>query len=386
MKHKFLSKKYWDGVSTAMSEASTLKKSENLINLSIGDIDFITHKDIIDAAKKDALTGHTKYTDACGDPQLLNEIVNFYDEEYKFKVKKSEIIATVGACHGMFLALQAILNEGDEVIVPEPYFTPYLEQVKLCGGKFVPLKVHEEDEFSIDIKKLESLINKNTRAIILNYPNNPTGAVLSRETIEGICEIAIKHDLIILSDEVYDAYVYEGDFKPVFMFPGMKERTITLQSFSKSYAMTGWRIGYTLAPDYIIDTMREINEGICFTAPSISQRAALHGMMMRNKVQPSMISAFKERISYSYERINKIKNLSVIKPKGGIYLFMNIKKTGMTSDEFSRFLMDNAEVKVLSGTAFGTSGEGYVRIACTVSIDKLKCAYDRMEKLLNKTL
>ena len=388
MKHKFLSKKYWNSVSTPMAEAVELAhKYEDLINLSLGDPDLITDSRIINGAFNDAHNGHTKYTDSVGDPELLEEISLYYKKEYGYQVQSKEIMAVVGACHGMHLVLEAILDDGDEVIVPEPYFTPYDNQIKLVGGKLIPLETCEEDDFQIDIEKLKALISNRTKAIIVNTPNNPTGTCLSMDSMKALSEIAIEKDLIIIVDDIYGAFSFSEPFVPITTIAGMKDRTITIGSFSKDYAMTGWRIGYILAPDYLINCIRDINEGVCFSAPSISQRAAMHALRLRETIQPDIVNEYKKRVFYSYERINQIPGMSVLPPRGSFYLFVNIKETGLTSAEVSKKLLEKAHVLVVTGNAFGKSGEGYIRIACTVGLDKLKEAFDRIENIfVNKRL
>jgi aspartate/methionine/tyrosine aminotransferase len=383
MQKRFLAKKYLTDNSNPLSAVASLLGEKDIINLSIGDPDFITDITIIEGAFKDAVEGHTKYTKPAGDPELIKEIRRFYWEQYDIRVDEEEIMVTVGACHGMYVALQAIIDEGDEVIVPEPYFTPYKDQVEQAGGKLVTLTTKEEEGFNINIEALRGLVNKKTKAIIINSPNNPTGACYDRSTLEALAKLAEENDLIIISDEVYDALMFEEMHASILSVYGMKKRSILLGSFSKDYAMTGWRIGFAIAPDYVIKCMLQINEGICFSAPSISQRAAIHAIRNRNSIQPSLIEAFRERLVYAAERINSIKGMKVLKPKGSIYLFVNIKDTGMTSEEFSSLLIEKAKVVVLPGTAFGESGEGFVRIACTVGLEMLKEAFDRIEKLLN---
>lgn len=382
MKHRFLSKKYWNTVSTPMAEVVELAhKYEDLINLSLGDPDLITNAIIIDEAFNDACNGHTKYTDSLGDPELREEIGLYYKKEYGYQLQSKEIMAVVGACHGMHLVLEAILDDGDEVIVPEPYFTPYDNQIKLAGGKLVPLETYEEDDFQLDIERLKALITSRTKAIIINTPNNPTGACLNMDSMEALSKIAKENDLIIIADDIYGAFSFCEPFVPITTIAGMKERTITIGSFSKDYAMTGWRIGYILAPDYLINCIRDINEGVCFTAPSISQRAAIHALRLRETIQPKIVNEYKKRVYYANGRINQIPGMSVLPPKGSFYLFVNIKKIGLTSAEVSKLLLEKAHVLVVPGNAFGKSGEGYIRIACTVGLDKLKDAFDRIEKI-----
>jgi len=383
MKHKFIAKRYWKDQSTAMGQSDVIAKSFNdVINLSLGDPDLITHSIIIDNAFADAKAGHTKYTDFRGDPELRQEIINYYKEEYSMNVKDKEVFVCASGCLGMYLALESILDDGDEVILQAPYFTPYPQQVNLVRGIPVELPTYEEEDFQINIERLESLITERTKALIINSPSNPTGNCLTVEVMEKIAQIATKYDLIVISDDIYTSFSYQNPFVPFASLPGMKERTIILNSFSKNFTMTGWRIGNIIAPDYIIETIQQINENVVFTAPSISQRAAIYALRNRHEIQPPMIEEYRKRMFYAAERINQIPKLSVIyPPKGSFYLFMNIKKTGLSSVEAADLILKEAHVLMLPGDAFGTCGEGYIRIACTVNVDTLKEAFDRIEKI-----
>ena len=383
LRHKFIAKRYWKDQSTAMGQSDVLAKSfDDVINLSLGDPDLITDDIIIEGAFKDAKAGHTKYTDFRGDPELREEICRYYKEEYGMDVKDEEVFVSTSACLGMYLALEAILDDGDEVILQAPYFTPYPQQVELARGIPVELPTYEEEDFQIDTGRLESLINERTKAVVINSPSNPTGNCLTVETMEKIAAIAKKHDLIVISDDIYTSFSYQNPFVPIASLAGMRERTIILNSFSKNFTMTGWRIGNIIAPDYIIRTIQQINENVVFTAPSISQRAAIYALRNRDVIQPPMIEEYRKRMFYAAERINEIPKLSVIyPPKGSFYLFMNIKESGLTSVEACDLILKEAHVLMLPGNAFGNCGEGYVRIACTVNVDTLKEAFDRIAKI-----
>ncbi len=382
MKSKFISKRYWNNISTPMGESGALlRQYDDLINFSLGDPDYNTDERIINAAFEDALKGHTHYTEFSGYSELREEICSYHRIQYGNSYSINECMVTTSGCHAMWLVMEAILDDGDEVIIPEPYFTPYPQQIKLARGIPVPLKTYEEENYQIDTERLRAMITNRTKAMILNSPNNPTGACLTRDTLEKIAAIACEYDLIVIADDIYTAFSYGSPFIPMATLPGMKERTITICSFSKDYAMTGWRIGYVLAPDYIIQTMQDINENNVFTAPSISQRAALHALRLRAQVQPSMIEEYRKRIFYAYERITAIPNMSVLYPQGSIYLFPNIKKTGLSSAGVADRILKEAHVLVLPGNAFGAEGEGYLRIAVTVGLDKLKEAFDRIGKM-----
>ena len=386
MKHKFIAKRYWKDKITAMSKSGDKTNAfDDLINLSLGDPDIVTPSLIIDKSYEDARAGHTKYTHFRGDPELREEICKFYDKEYGLKVSDEEVFVTASACLGMYLALEAVLDDGDEVIIQAPYFTPYPQQVELARGIPVELPTYEEEDFQINIERLESLITERTKVLIINSPNNPAGSCLSLETMKKIAEVAEKHDLLVIADEIYTDYSYENEFIPFISIDGMAERTITINSFSKNYVMTGWRVGNIIAPECIVNVIRLVNDNVVFTAPSISQRAAIHALRHREEVQKEFIDEFRERTRYAAERINKIPKLhTAYPPKGTFYVFVNIKETGMTSEEAADYILEEAHVLMLPGSAFGTCGEGYLRIACTVGIDKLGEAFDRIEKLTFK--
>ncbi len=383
MKHRFIAKRYWKDQSTAMGKSDEMAKSfDDCINLSLGDPDLITDSLIIDKSYEDARAGHTKYTDFRGDPELRAEICKYYKEEYDMDVKDEEVFVCASACLGMYLALEAVVDDGDEVILQAPFFTPYPQQVELARGIPVELPTYEEEDFQINTERLESLITERTKALVINSPSNPTGNCLTVETMEKIAEIAVKYDLIVIADDIYTAFSYQNPFVPFASLPGMRERTIILNSFSKNFTMTGWRVGNIIAPDYIIKVIQQINENVVFTAPSISQRAAIHALRHRAEIQPPMVEEYRKRMFYAAERINQIPKLSVIyPPKGSFYLFMNIKETGLTSVEAADKILEEAHVLMLPGDAFGACGEGYVRIACTVNVDTLKEAFDRIEKI-----
>lgn len=384
MKHRFISKRYWKDQSTAMGQSDVLARAyDDVIDLSLGDPDLTTFEGIIDAAFADAKAGHTKYTDFAGDLELREEIGNFYRQEYGMEVPVEEIFISTSACEGMFLALEAILDDGDEVILQAPYFTPYPQQVELARGIPVELPTYEEEDFQISVERLESLITERTKALVINSPSNPTGNCLTVETMKEIAEIAERYDLIVIADDIYTAFSYQNPFVPFASLPGMRERTIILNSFSKNFTMTGWRVGNIIAPEYVIRIIQQINENVVFTAPSISQRGALWALRHREEFQPAMVEEYRRRMFYAADRINGIRGLSVINPpKGSFYLFINIRGTGLSSEEASDMLLRKAHVLTLPGNAFGACGEGYVRIACTCGVDVLKEAFDRIGRVL----
>ena len=381
MRHKFIAKRYWKDISTPMGKVDELAKNYNdVINLSLGDPDWTTNKIIIDGAYKDALAGHTKYTEFRGDPELRTEIRKYYKESFNLDLKDEEIFVTASGCLAMYLIMEAILDDGDEVILQAPYFTPYPQQVELARGVPVELPTYEEEDFQIDIDRLESLINERTKALVINTPSNPTGNCLTVDTMKKIADIAERYDLIVISDDIYTAFSYQHPFVPFVSIGNMKSRTCVINSFSKDYTMTGWRIGNIIAPDYIVRTIQSINENVVFTAPSVSQRAAIHALRNRDVIQPPMIEEYRKRVFYAAERINQIPKMHVITPpKGTFYLFINIRETGLNSVEVSNVILREAHVLTIPGISFEMCGEGYLRIACTVDVDLLKEAFDRIE-------
>lgn len=383
MKNNLISKKYWKDQSTAMTKVDLLAKMyDDIINLSLGDPDINTPDIIIEKSMKDAYAGHTKYTDFRGDPELRAELQKFYKEEYDINVADDEVFVTASASIAMYYALTAVLDAEDEVIMQTPYFTPYAGQVKLAGGIPIELPTYEEEDFQINIERLESLITERTKVLIINSPSNPTGNVLSVETMEKIADLANKYDFVVISDEIYTSFSFQRKFVPFASIKDMKKRTITLNSFSKNFMMTGWRIGNIIAPNFMIDAIVQVNDNVMFTQPSISQRGAMYALRYRKEIQPPIIEEYKKRMYYAAERVNKIPHMSVIyPPKGSFYLFVNIKDTGLTCEEVTDKLLTEAHIVTLPGNAFGACGEGYIRIACTVGVEKLGEAFDRIEKM-----
>ena len=360
-----------------MEIATLAKKTPNLIDLSIGDPDLITDATIIEAAFADVKAGHTKYTASDGSADFIQTVVDFYQEQYQLTFSPSQVRGTVGALHGMYLALAAIIDPGDEVIIHEPYFSPYKQQVELVGGVPVFIPTFEKDGFQIDVEVLKSAITEKTRAIIINSPNNPTGAVFSPETFEKIAAVAIDHDLLVLSDEVYEAFCFDDTFVPMAAFA--PENTITFSSFSKAFAMTGWRIGYMIAPESINLTAKLINEAIAYSAPTPSQRAGIYALNHYDTLVPQVVAVFKERLTYIEQRVAEIPFLSLSPVKGSMYAFINIEQTGLDSVSFVEKLLKETSVLMIPGKAFGeTTGDGYVRLAATQSLDLLKEAFDRI--------
>lgn len=350
------------------------------INLGIGDLDITTDEIIIEKAMNDAKAGHTHYTESHGYLELREEICRYHRENFKnYDFSPENVMVVSGACHGLYLLLKSILNPEDEVILLAPFFPVYADQITLSNGKPVIVETKFKNGFQIVKEDLEKAVTEKTKAVIINSPSNPTGVCYNIESLNIIREFAIEHDILVIADDVYDFFSYEKEFIPITTLPDMKERTVTICSFSKNFAMTGWRIGYVFADPEIIDCINFINESIVYSACSVSQRCALYALKDFKRLKKNIVPIFKERVEYCYNRIKNIDFLDCFKAEGGIYLFINIKKTGMTSQEFTDYLLENYNILVVNGDTFGV--KGFVRIACTLDIEILKEAFDRIEKI-----
>lgn len=363
-----------------MKSADLASAFDDVIDLSLGDPDLDTDDRIIDAAFQDVKNGYTHYAPALGDPDLIQAIQDEYLSIYHYCVETDQIMVTASGCHAMWLVLETILDPEDEVLIFSPYFTPYPEQIKLAQGKPVIVPLCEENGFQIDIAQLKTYITEKTKAILINTPCNPTGVCLDSSVLEAIRDIAVEYDLLVIADDIYTLYTYKSAFVPIMTLRGMRERTITIRSFSKDYCMSGWRIGCVVAPKSIIQAMRTVNENNVFVAPAMSQRAAYHALRLKDAVQPDIQAVFKARADYIYERVQRISYVSMLPPEGTIYTFLNIQKTGLTSQEFADRLFMKYHISVVPGSAFGPAGEGYVRIAQRVDIPTFKRIFDLLEQ------
>lgn len=362
-------------------DTEALKRYPDVIDLSIGDTDFTTDRRIIDAAFADACAGYTHYGDPKGDPELISAIRRAWKEDFGQDVSEQEVLVTTSSCIGMSQALMGILNPGDEVIVFGPYFADYASQAALAGGRAVEVLTYEADAYRPQEDALRRAITPKTRAMIVNTPCNPTGAAYDMDTLKMLARIAQEYDLLILADEIYTRYLYDGEFIPMRTLPGMADRTVTLNSFSKNFLMTGWRVGYIIAHPELIQVFKAVNDALTYAAPSISQRAAIKALSIRDEIAEAYITKYRDRVFYASDCIEKIPYLTLLRPRGTFYLFPGIQKTGMDDRTFASFLLEKAHLLVSPGCAFGKAGEGHFRIACTVSRDKLEEAMKRLAAL-----
>lgn len=378
---KYIAERFRNAFSGLSLDTEALRRYSDVIDLSIGDTDFTTDRRIIDAAYADACAGYTHYGDPKGDSELIEAICQAWKEDFNQDVSPAEVLITTSSCMGMSQALLALLNPGDEVLVFGPYFADYNNQIYLAGGKMVEVVTKEENHYAPEEAAIRAAITPRTRAMIVNTPCNPTGAAYSMETLTMLAKLATEYDLLILADEIYTRYLYDGAFVPMRTLPGMADRVVTLNSFSKNFLMTGWRVGYIIAHPELIQVFQQVNEGLTYVAPSISQRAALKALSLRNEIAEEYITKYRDRVYYVADRIAQIPYLSLYRPRGTFYAFPGIAKTGMEDKAFCAYLLEQAHIMVAPGCVFGAAGIGHFRIACTVSQSKLAEAMDRMEKL-----
>ena len=378
---QYIAERFRNAFSGLSLDTEALRRYSDVIDLSIGDTDFTTDRRIIDAAYADACAGYTHYGDPKGDPELIEAICQAWKEDFNQDVSPAEVLVTTSSCMGMSQALLALLNPGDEVLVFGPYFADYNNQIYLAGGKMVEVVTKEENHYAPEEAAIRAAITPRTRAMIVNTPCNPTGAAYSMETLTMLAKLATEYDLLILADEIYTRYLYDGAFVPMRTLLGMADRVVTLNSFSKNFLMTGWRVGYIIAHPELIQVFQQVNEGLTYVAPSISQRAALKALSLRNEIAEEYITKYRDRVYYVADRIAQIPYLSLYRPRGTFYAFPGIAKTGMEDKAFCAYLLEQAHIMVAPGCVFGAAGISHFRIACTVSQSKLAEAMDRMEKL-----
>lgn len=364
-----------------------IDKMNDVLNLSIGEPDFVTEPDIVDAAAKSAKEGFTHYPPLQGYLDVREAVCAYWERHHGFKASPDEVCMSVGGLHVPWLAFGALLNPGDEVMLIEPYFTCYDAQIRGNGGVPVYIKTREENNFAPSIEELRAAATPRTRAIILNYPGNPSGRVASLRQLEEIAEFAEEKDLIVISDEIYESMVFTGNKHICFAnIPGMKKRTLLTAGVSKSHCMTGWRIGYVFAPQNVINTMCVLSSFQTYGVNDLSQKAAAYALNTQDEKVKERAKIFGERMKAVEARLNAMKGVKCHPAEGAFYLFPDISGTGMTSEEFTWGLLNQKHVAVLPGSAFGQTGKGYIRIACTQSMDTLMKSMDSMQEFCESIL
>ena len=361
---------------------------ENAISLGVGEPDFETPWHIREAAISSLEKGHTSYSSNTGMLELREAVSDYLDEKYSTKYDpKTQIVITIGASEGIDIALRAIINPGDEVLVIEPSYVSYKPCVSMCGGVPVPVVTYEENDFRVTPKEIESKITPKTKAIILPYPNNPTGGIMEIDDLAAISKVIIEHDLFVISDEIYSELTYGTKHVSIASLPGMYERTFVLNGFSKAFAMTGWRLGFACGPEEMIFNMNKIHQYIAMCAPTPSQYAGIEALTSEQREEDIAVmrDAYDERRRVMVDGFRQM-GLSCFEPKGAFYVFPSIKKTGMTSDEFCEKLLFSEKVAVVPGTAFGECGEGFIRCSYAYSIENIERALYRIWSFVQKNM
>ncbi len=369
------------GIRKFFDIAATMK---DVISLGIGEPDFVTPAPILEAGRASLARGETAYTSNSGTIELRQAISRHLQMLYGVTYNPDEeIIVTVGVSEALYLAMTAVLNPGDEAIIPEPCFVSYAPEVSFAGGAPVAVPTHVQNNFEVTAEDIDAAVTPQTKAIHLGYPNNPTGAVMSRERMMAIAAVAEEHDLLIISDEIYDQLVYGVEHTCVPALPGMRDRTILLGGFSKNYAMTGWRIGYACAPAEILGAMRKIHQYTIMSAPTTAQAAAVIALEQGAEHVARMRNEYDRRRRLLVEGFNTL-GLDCFEPKGAFYTFPAIARSGMSSDKFAWTLLEEEEVAVVPGDAFGQSGAGFVRACYATSYEKLEEALNRIESFMRR--
>ena len=354
----------------------------DIVSLGVGEPDFVTPKAIIEAAKKSLDEGKTFYTSNQGLPLLREKISKYLLDRFDVHYEPDEIICTAGSSQGILAALMALINPGDEIIVTEPTYICYVPDIEMCGGKAVVIPLSSDNGFKLTKEILSRYITNKTKAIFLSYPNNPTGAIMTRNDLEDIAPIILEHDLYVITDEIYAELTYSGRHVSIASFPNFKERTILISGFSKAFAMTGWRLGYVCAEKHILDQILKIQQYIMLSAPTSAQYGAIAALDKCIPDMEYMVSEYDKRRRYLLESFKEL-GIDCFDAQGAFYLFPSIKRFNMSSRELCLKLLHEYNVLVVPGTAFGDSGESYIRISYATSMDNLKTFIDALKHLIN---
>lgn len=361
-----------------------VNEMDDAISLGVGEPDFDTPWRIRDEAIYSLEQGRTFYTSNAGLMDLKKEISAYLERKYGlYYSPKSEMMVTVGGSEAIDIALRAMLDPGDEVLIPQPSYVSYVPCTILAGGTPVTIELKAEDEFRLTAQELRDAITDKTKVLILPFPNNPTGAIMEKKDLEEIAEVVREKDLFVLTDEIYSELTYKEEHFSIAALPGMKERTVYINGFSKAFAMTGWRLGYACAPEPLLTQMLKIHQFAIMCAPTTSQYAAVEALRNCDDEVQKMREQYNERRRYLLDRFHNM-GLDCFEPFGAFYIFPCIKKLHMTSDEFATDLLKTKKVAVVPGTAFGDCGEGYVRISYAYSLDDLKTAVDWIEEYVRE--
>lgn len=358
------------------------KAGHDVIHLEIGEPDFDTPKNITLSAIDALNNNDVHYGPVMGKVSLRESIAQKYQQQYGLAYTANEIMITQGVAHGIFLAMMAYLNPGDEILVPDPGYLCYFTVPEIAGAKAISYSLDASQGYQVDAELLETLITPKTRMILVNSPANPSGSVLDKHSLMAIAQLAIKHNLLVVTDDIYADILFEGEFSTIAMLPDMRERTIVLNGFSKYYAMTGWRIGYLLCPQTLIDPLMRLSFYSIACPVSFIQTAAETALNSNDDASRAMVAEYRRRRDFLYQQLNTLPGCRCQKPAGTFYIMLNIEGTGMTSEAFCQYILETCYVTLVPGTVFGAKGEGYVRLSYATSMENLKIAIDRMSQAL----
>ena len=361
-----------------------VNEMKDAISLGVGEPDFDTPWRIREEGIYSLEKGRTFYTSNSGLKELKEEICNYIQRKTSVVYDpKSEVVVTVGGSEGIDIAMRAMLDPGDEVLIPQPSYVSYLPCAVLAGGVPVVIPLQNKNEFKLTREELEAAITPRTKILVLPFPNNPAGSIMTREDLEPIAEVVKEHDLFVISDEIYSELSYQGEHVSIAEFPGLRERTIMINGFSKGFAMTGWRLGYACGPAEIIEQMIKIHQFAIMCAPTNSQYAAIEGLRNCQPEVDEMREAYNQRRRFLMHEFRRI-GLKCFEPYGAFYVFPDVSEFGMTSEEFATRFLEEERVAVVPGTAFGASGEGFIRISYAYSLEDLKVALGRLERFIER--
>jgi aspartate/methionine/tyrosine aminotransferase len=358
-------------------------QGKDVVHLEVGEPDFDTPENVTSAAVEALQSGWTHYGPAGGDPELKAAISKYINTTRNLNYSPDQVVVTPGGKPVMFFLILALLQEGDEAIYPDPGFPIYGSMINFTGAKPVPIPLREENEFELDVDELASLITDKTKLLIINSPANPTGGVLGKDKLERIAELAVEHDLIVMADEIYAELIYEGEHTSIATFPGMAERTVILDGFSKTYAMTGWRLGYGLFPQELVPSITRLAVNSVSCTSVAVQRAGLAALTGPQDRVSEFREAFRSRRDLIVSGLNAIDGISCVMPKGAFYAFPNVTATGLTSKQFADRLLEDYGVAGIAGTSFGEAGEGYIRLSTANSEANLQKALDRVAAMVS---
>ncbi len=368
-----------------LAKAKKLEASGvDVVHFEIGEPDFDTPRNIKEAAKRALDEGYTHYTPSQGIPELREAIAE-HERDYKgIPVDPSRVVVSPGAKVMIMFALQVLVNEGDEVIYPDPGYTAYKGLIMLAGGKPVPLELRAEEGFEVNAERLESLVTSNTKLIILNSPGNPTGNISRKHELDEIARIALERNLYVISDEVYSRIIYDGEHLTIASIPGMMERTVIVDGFSKTYAMTGWRLGYGIMPEEMVRPLVRLQSNSVSCATAFVQKAGVEALRGDQGPVEEMVAEFRRRRDRIFELLGEIPHVKARKSEGAFYVFLDIRELGMSSREFASYLLEKHGVCLLPGDLFGERGEGYVRISYATSMENIEKGIERIARAVGE--